>query len=129
MHRAAMDGLMPIQMSYSGYNFDILTGSSAILVAVALKFRPNARWLLFAWNALGSVLLVNIVTIAVVSMPMLQAFGPDRENRWVAYFPYVWLPTVLVPAALFGHLIVWRKIWLERAPPIATAKFDSVRAR
>lgn len=113
MHRAATEGLMPIQMSFSGYNFDIVSGATALAVAVALHYRPNARGLVIAWNALGCALLVAILGIAVASMPLFRAFGADRENRLVAYFPYVWLATVLVPAALFGHLSVFRKLRRE----------------
>jgi hypothetical protein len=67
-----------------------------------------------AWNLLGTLLLVNIVSIAVASLPTFAAFGPDRLNTWVADPPYVWLPGVLVPAALFGHILTWRK--LARVP-------------
>jgi hypothetical protein len=59
---------------------------------------------------IGTLLLVNIVSIAVASTPMFAAFGPDRLNTWVADAPYVFLPTVLVPAAVFGHALTWRKL-------------------
>jgi hypothetical protein len=36
MHRAYEEGVMPVQMSYSGRNFDIVTGSSAIVVAIVI---------------------------------------------------------------------------------------------
>lgn len=112
MHRAYEDGLMPVQMSYSGYNLDILSGATAIVAAGMLTWRKQApRWLVVGWNILGSALLVNIVTIAVASTPVFAAFGRGAAlNTWVAHPPYVWLPGVLVPAALLGHLLVWRRI-------------------
>ena len=113
MHRAASDGLMPVQMSYSGWNFDIVTGLLAIPVAL-LAARGPARGAIVAWNLLGTLLLANIVTIAVASLPTFAAFGPDRLNTWIADAPYIWLPGVLVPAALFGHILTWRK--LARSP-------------
>jgi hypothetical protein len=36
-------------------------------------------------------------------------------NTWVFYFPYVWLPTILVQAALFGHVVIFRRLLAERA--------------
>jgi len=30
----------------------------------------------------------------------------------VTYFPFVWLPAVLVLAALMGHILVWRSLRL-----------------
>jgi hypothetical protein len=112
MHQAAAEGTMPPQMAYTGLNFDIITGSTAIVVALLASRGLSPRWLLAAWNALGSLLLLNIVTIAVASLPMLRAFGSDAAhvNTWVAYFPFVWLPAALVASALFGHAVLWRKL-------------------
>ena len=56
------------------------------------------------------MLLINVVTIAFVSTPLVAAFGADHLNTWVADPPYVWLPGVLVPAALLGHVVMLRKI-------------------
>jgi hypothetical protein len=110
MHRAVTIGLMPSQMSYSGLNFDILSGALAIPVAAMAASDRAPRWLLLLWNLLGTILLVNIVVIAAVSTPVFAAFGPDRLNMWIAEAPYIWLPGVLVPSAAFGHLLVWRKL-------------------
>lgn len=117
MHRAAVEGVMPEVMSYSGYNFDILTGFSALVVGVALRGRVAGRWLAWAWNVVGSCLLANIVAIALLSSPLVQAYGPEQVNRWVAYFPFVYLPAVLVLAALAGHIAVFRQLLLSRHSP------------
>ncbi|MBC7545453.1 MAG: hypothetical protein H7338_22220, partial [Candidatus Sericytochromatia bacterium] len=111
MHRAAAEGVMPVQMSYSGRNFDIVTGITALGMAWALRRRVS--WgLVFAWNALGTLLLVTVVGIAVGSLPLFHAFGtaPAQLNTWVTHAPFAWLPLILVPAALLGHLLIWR--WL-----------------
>lgn len=112
MHRAYTDGIMPKQMSFSGCNFDIATGATALIVG-GLALRGAApRWLLISWNALGSLLLLIIVTVAIASTPMFEAFGtqPHQLNTFVANVPYVWLPGVLVPTALLGHLLLWRRL-------------------
>lgn len=107
MHRAAARGIMPPQMSYSGNNFDILTGITALPVAWLAR-RGNRPFILL-WNVMGSVLLLAIIVIAVISIPSIAAFGPDKLNTWVADPPYVWLPGVLVPCPLLGHLLLWRR--------------------
>jgi hypothetical protein len=115
MHRAAEEGVMPAQMSYSGWNFDILTGITAVPVAWLLaRGMPYARALALAWNVLGSLLLTNILAIAMVSTPLVAAFGADRLNTWVAYPPFVWLPTLLVVCALTGHIVIFRKLRSKR---------------
>lgn len=62
-------------------------------------------------NLLGLGLLANIVAIAVLSTPVpFRAFMNEPANRLPSMFPYVWLPTFLVQAALFGHLLVFRAL-------------------
>ena len=115
MHRAYLEGVMPVQMSYSGQNYDIVTGISAGLLGLWLRRRQVPRWVVTAWNTLGFVLLVNIVTIAIVSTPVFGWFGKERLNVFVTYPPFVWLPAVLVTAALMGHILVWRRLSAESA--------------
>lgn len=112
MHQAAVEGTMPPQMTYTGWNFDIVTGGTAIVVALLAARDLAPRWLLLTWNALGSLLLLVVVSIALASLPMVHAFGtePAQLNTWVAYFPFVWLPAALVSSALFGHALLWRRL-------------------
>jgi len=115
MHQAAVEGVMPHEMSFSGYNFDIVTGAAALVVA-ALAARGSApRWLLVGWNVYGIAALVAIAIVALISSPMVRAFGddPTHINSFVTTFPFVWLPAVLVVAAIAGHVIVWRKLSAE----------------
>ncbi len=117
MHGAATRGIMPPQMSFTGDNFDIVSGITAIVVAVAVwSARGPSRLLVWAWNSLGLALLTTIVIIAVASMPALHRFGTDPRhlNTWFAEFPYIWLPTVLAPGALFGHVVLTRRLLTVR---------------
>jgi hypothetical protein len=110
MHALVARGIMPIQMSYSGRNFDIVTGATAIVVAILAKKGLGGRRLVAAWNVLGLALLVNVVTVAIASMPLLRLFGDDRVVTFVTYPPFVWLPAVMVLAALAGHLMIFRAL-------------------
>lgn len=112
MHRAANEGTMPVQMTYTGHNFDVVTGGTALVVALLAARGRAPRWLLLAWNALGTALLVVILVIAVASLPTFGLYGraPHQLNTWVAYFPYVWLPAGLVSAAVLGHVLMWRRL-------------------
>ncbi len=76
--------------------------------------------MLRAWNLLGLALLINIVTIAVLSTPVpFRRFLEDPPNRLPSLFPYVWLPTFLVQVALAGHVLVFRRL---RAPQAANGR-------
>jgi hypothetical protein len=112
MHRAANDGLMPSVMSFHGYNFDIVSGVSGLVLGVALFFRAIPRWLVVAWNLLGSVLLAVITSVAIAASPIFRAFGDQQLNLWVTRFPYTWM-IVMVAAALFGHVVLARRLRSE----------------
>jgi hypothetical protein len=110
MHRLAERGIMPPQMTYTGRNLDIVTGASAIVVAALAARGIGGRRLVALWNVIGFALLINIIVVAVLSTPAFASFGPDRLNTFVTYVPFVWLPAVMVSAALAGHLIVARAL-------------------
>lgn len=103
--------VVPEVMTFEGRNFDILSGLTAPIV-FWLAFRggkPN-RTLLIVWNIAALLLLANIVTIAVRAMPSpMQSLGLDQPNIAVFYFPFNWLPSVVVPIVLFAHLAsLWK---------------------
>lgn len=113
MHAIYERGIMPEQMSYSGRNFDIVTGIAALPVAALLAWGRGGRTLAAVWNVLGLSLLVNVVVIAILSTPRFAYFGAERLNVWVTYPPFVWLPAVMVLAALAGHLVIFRALIKE----------------
>jgi hypothetical protein len=110
MHDLSERGIMPGQMSYSGYNFDIVTGATAIIVAGLVWSGRGGRRLVTAWNVIGLLLLANIVTVAILATPRFRYFGDNALNTFVMDPPYVWLPAVMVLAALAGHLVIFRAL-------------------
>lgn len=99
-------GQIPQLMTFEGRNFDILSGLTVPLI-YWLAFRGGGinRPLLIVWNLFALGLLINIVGSAVLTFPyFFQQFAFDQPNRAVFYFPFVWLPTVIVPIVLFCHL-------------------------
>jgi hypothetical protein len=103
---------MPPQMTWTGSNWDIATGATAVIVAGLAAADRAPRWLLWAWNLLGIALLVNVLVVALRSLPMFHAYGdePRLVNTWVAFPPFVWLPAVLVAAAITGHIVLTRHL-------------------
>lgn len=115
LHRFYLEGTIPVQMTFEGRNFDILTGLTAIPAAWLVARGQAPRWMLYAWNVLGLCLLINIVGTAIVSMPgPLRLFRNDPANTLIAQWPYIWLPTFLVTTALMGHLLLFRRLRQRR---------------
>jgi len=110
-------GLVPQVMTFEGRNFDILAGLTAPIV-YWLAFRGGAvnRPLLIGWNVFALLLLGNIVVTAALSFPSpIQKFGFEQPNVGLTYFPFIWLPAVIVPTVLFAHLTVLWKLFRNRA--------------
>ncbi len=100
------NGYVPQIMIFEGRNLDILSGITAPFVAwLAFRGGQTNKPLLIIWNLLCLVLLFNIVTHAALSVPSpIQQFSFEQPNRAVLYFPFVWLPSTIVPIVLFCHL-------------------------
>lgn len=104
-------GMVPRIMTFEGANFDIASGVLAIIVLI-IAFRGGkvSRPLIIAFNIIGLILLGVIVTIAALSVQSpMQQMSFDQPNRAVLFFPYVFLPTIIVPIVLASHLFALYK--------------------
>ena len=109
----AQNGLVPFDMTFEGRNFDILSGITAPIVYFLAFGRGQVnRTLLIVWNIAALALLANIVTIAILAFPSrFQSVGFGQPNIGVTYFPFIWLPTVVVPIVFFCHAVsLWKLI-------------------
>ena len=103
---------IPINMTFEGGNFDMFSGITAPLIYYFgfVQKKLNTRIILF-WNFLCLTLLINVVVNSVLSSPFpFQKFGFEQPNIAVLYFPYVLLPSFIVPLVLFSHLTIIRKL-------------------
>lgn len=100
------NGQIPRLMTFEGRNFDILAGLTApFVVWIAFRNGKPKRALLLGWNVVSLMLLANIVSLAIMSLPSpFQQMAFEQPNRAVLYFPYIWLPAIVVPIVLFAHL-------------------------
>lgn len=104
------EGRAPVALSIHGYNFDIITGVSAIVVGLYLRKNQNL-FVAKIFNWMGFGFLVVIAFIAMTSMPnQIRLFMAEPSNIWVTQLPYILLPGVLVVAAITAHLLIFRKI-------------------
>lgn len=110
--------LLPVQMTFEGRNFDIITGVTAVLLTTRLGsfvlFDKIPRFIIIVWNIMGLALLINIVGIAILSMPSpLRYFMNEPANTIVTEFPVSLLPAFLVPLAYMLHILSLQKASLK----------------
>lgn len=101
----AVNGVGPRILTFEGRNFDILVGLTALPVAYFVARKPN-KGLIVGWNIAGMIILGVVLVHAVLAGPSpIQQFFDKPDSSFVARWPYVWLPAVLVPLAYAGHLL------------------------
>ena len=105
-------GFVPFQMTFTGFNYDIIVGITAILGGMVFFGKGRLRrFEAIIWNVFGILLLLFIVGIATVSAPgPLQIFTNEPANRMIAFVPFIWLPGFLVPFALAMHLFSLKQL-------------------
>lgn len=105
------NGKVPQLMTFEGRNFDILAGITAPIIAwLAFRDGKTNRTLLIIWNLAAVGLLTNILVNAILSFPTpFQQFAFDQPNIGLLYFPFIWLPTIVVPIVIFSHAVsLWK---------------------
>lgn len=104
--------LIPRSMTFEGSNFDILSGlSTPFIYYLAFHARKINFKVLLLWNFACLGLLLNVVTTAILSAKTpFQQFAFDQPNIGVTYFPFIFLPGLIVPVVLFAHLASIRQL-------------------
>ena len=90
---AFIAGMIPVQMTFEGRNFDVITGVLALPVGYLLAMKKNYAFkFAIAFNIIGILLLLNILVIAVLSMPTaIRYYMNEPSNTLVAQFPFILL--------------------------------------
>lgn len=106
LHEWFLSGTVPETMTWSGQNFDIVTGILALVLA------PFAHHSAAAWfaNLIGLSLLANVVRVAVMSSPFPFAWQLNSPLQLGIHLPYALIVPVCVAGALLGHIILTRKL-------------------
>ncbi len=100
---------IPKLMTFSGWNFDIAIGISALILLVyqLILNRKINRTVFLIWNIFGMVFLLIIVSLAILSSPLpIQQIAFNQPNIAVLEFPYCFLPTCVVPIVLMSHILL-----------------------
>jgi hypothetical protein len=108
---------VPELMTFTGGNWDILSGITAVPVwYLGHHRRVLPRAILITWNLVCLGLLFHIVVNAVLAAPFpFQQHAFDQPNVAVLFFPYIWLPALVVPLVLCAHLVALRALLRTRS--------------
>jgi hypothetical protein len=129
LYYVCLAGYIRELMTFEGRNFDILSGISApVVYYLCFVARRAGRTVLLVWNIACLLLLLNILTIALLSLQTpFQKLAFEQPNIAVTYFPFVWLPGIIVPIVLFSHLVSIRRLLLGEKLTIEEGRLTKVK--
>ncbi len=98
---------VPQLMTFEGRNFDIFSGITAPIIYY-FGFIKNKLALptIIAWNFICLALVINVAVNGLLSAPTpLQRLAFEQPNIAIQYFPFILLPSVVVPLVIFSHFV------------------------
>lgn len=107
LHAWVSQGTIPDTMTWSGQNWDIVSGIVAIAAAPFASRRPAVAWLA---NTIGATLLLNVMRVAILSSPVPFGWGVTPPLVLALHLPYALVGPVCVGGALFGHIVLTRAL-------------------
>ena len=112
-------GAVGMELTFEGSNFDIISGITAPFVGVfMIGGRSKNRLGAIIWNFAALALLINIVVRAISYTPYFYEYtiGGQAQNIAVFYFPFVLLPTLVVPIVFFCHIVSLNQLLFVKEP-------------
>ena len=102
---------VPAQLTFEAGNLDILAGLSAPLIWWAFSKGHLGRRGLILWNTLALLSVLNALGRALLSAPFrFQQFAFHQPTIAILTFPFILLPAFVVPAVIFTHLALFKRL-------------------
>ena len=111
LHSWADQGVIPISMSWSGQNLDVIAGVLGPMAAMAMVLLPaHARRIAWVANTVCLGFLINVARVAILSSPGPQHSFEGPPLVLAMHVPEVWIVAICVAGALFGHIVTYRAL-------------------
>jgi hypothetical protein len=107
LHSRVAQGVIPSTMTWTGKNWDIISG---VVALIATPFcRRSVAW---AWiaNVVGLALLINVMRVAVLSSPVSFGWPITPKVELIYHVPYALIIPVCIGGALIGHIALTRAL-------------------
>jgi hypothetical protein len=107
LHDWHSSGTIPQTMTWTGSNWDIVTGVFAMVSCALVERR---RWLAWLFNILGILLLANVIRVAVLSSPVPFGWNVEPPLELILHLPYAFIVPICVGGAALGHVLLTRRL-------------------
>ena len=104
---AYREGIVPLQTTFEGYNYDIIIGLTAVPLAYFTKKDKVSVTVLMVWNIVGLLILANTVRFFLYSVYFPEYFGQSSPmvTEDFVKLPYLLIPGLFMPLAVFIHAL------------------------
>ncbi len=108
LHSWVAQGVIPETMTWTGSNWDVLSGIAALVLAPFCRHSVLPAWI---GNILGAILLLNVGRVAVLSAPVPFGWHEVMPKLQLPYhLPYALIIPICVGGALVGHVVLTRAL-------------------
>ncbi|MFY0592197.1 hypothetical protein [Roseivirga sp.] len=104
IYGAFLEGLFPERVTFEGLNYDILMGILALPTAYLISKGILKRKAILAYNILGLAVL-SLTGYAFISSFYFSDFVSKTGEIALVQVPFILLPGVLLPFAIFYHVV------------------------
>jgi hypothetical protein len=111
LHSWVGQGVIPATMTWSGRNWDIVSGALALTAA---PFCRRSRIVAWIANGVGLALLANVMRVAVLSSPVSFGWPVVPKLELIFHVPYALIVPVCIGGALIGHIALTRALVRRR---------------
>jgi len=102
---AYQKGMLPMETTFEGYNFDIAVGISAVPLATFADRIKMKKTVFLIWNVISLIILANTVRVFIGSIYYPVMFGHEYTLVGPDFFklPYLFIPGLFLPLAVYVH--------------------------
>lgn len=102
-----LKGILPIQVTFEGANYDVLFGVSAIVMGIYAYKNIASKKLLIIWNVIGIVVVGFAAFTFITSFYFPSIWGESNLGISEEFlnFPFLLLPSFFMPSAIFMHVL------------------------
>ncbi|NMM50880.1 hypothetical protein [Marinigracilibium pacificum] len=110
---AILYGFFPAGVSFDGTNYDIIVGISALFTGFLMVKNFIGKKGVLAWNIISLVILTGTGLTFVATYYLTDNFPEEVNRANLTEFPFVLLPGILLPFAIFYHVVSIRQSLLK----------------
>lgn len=111
LHSWVAQGTIPPTMTWTGQNWDIISGVAALFAA---PFASRSQAVVRITNIVGFALLLNVMRVALMSTSAPFGWHLPSPLQLPFHLPYALIGPVCVGGALFGHVVLTRALWRKK---------------